>query len=94
MPSGEGAVEATQAAGGVGGAVAQTDQLGGAVAVRQAGAAAPRQALGRARAGAEAANSGPRFPPLRLVGHLPPESVAFVLQAAGVRQPLTTSDIR
>jgi hypothetical protein len=55
MPSGEGAVEAAQAAGGVGGAAAQADQFAGAVAVRQARATAARQALGRARAGAEAA---------------------------------------
>ena len=55
MPSGEGAGEAAQAAGGVGGAPAQADQLAGAIAVFQAGGATARQAFGRARAGAEPA---------------------------------------
>ncbi len=55
MPSGEGAGEAAQAAGGMGGAPAQADHLAGAITVLQAGGATARQAFGRARAGAEAA---------------------------------------
>jgi hypothetical protein len=54
MPSGEGAGETAQAAGGVDGAAAQGDEIARAKAVPQAGAEAARQPLRRTRTGAEA----------------------------------------